>query len=265
MQSTDKSLAVISGASSGIGAATARLLVQKGWKVILLARNKEALEKLASELASGSAVAMAVDASDGDAVLKASAEILLHHGTPDVLVHCAGAGTWRFIEETSPQDIHQMMNAPFMAAFHLNHAFMQPMLERRSGHLIHVNSPVSQLGWPGATGYMAVRFALRGLHEALRMDLYGTGIKTSHIVFSKVKSAYFVNNPGSEERLPAIARMVPELSPEQCAKVIFKLIQKPRAEVVYPTMLKMFYVMNKVAPGLVRLLAVKTGRRHLVR
>ncbi len=255
-------LAVISGASSGIGAATARLLAHRGWKVVLIARNQKALEKVAHDLPKDLGVVIAVDAADGDAVLKASAQILIDHGTPDVLIHCAGAGTWRFVEETPPEEIRQMMDAPFMAAFHLNHAFMKPMMDRGKGLLIHVNSPVSELGWPGATGYMAVRFALRGLHEALRMDLHGTGVMSSHIVFSKVKSAYFTNNPGSEERLPAIARMVPELTPEQCANVIWSVIQKPKAQVVYPFMLKVFYGMNKLAPGLVRLLAIQTGRRH---
>jgi NADP-dependent 3-hydroxy acid dehydrogenase YdfG len=255
-------LAVISGASSGIGAATARALAHQGWRVVLIARNLKALEKLADHLPKDLAIVMAVDASDGDAVLRAAEKILLHHGTPDVLIHCAGAGTWRFVEETPPEEIRQMMDAPFMAAFHLNHAFMLPMIERGSGLLIHINSPVSELGWPGATGYMAARFALRGLHEALRMDLHGTGVKSSHIVFSKVKSDYFINNPGSEDRLPAIARMVPELTPEQCAQVILSVIRRPRAQVIYPMMLKIFYGLNKITPGLVRWLAIQTGRRH---
>lgn len=255
-------LAVISGASSGIGAATARLLAHQGWKVVLIARNQKALEVVSLELPKNSSIVIGVDAGDGDAVLKAAEKILIEVGTPDVIVHCAGAGTWRFVEETPPEEIKLMMDAPFMAAFHLNHAFMKPMLERGSGLLIHVNSPASELGWPGATGYMAARFALRGLHEALRMDLVGTGVTSSHVVFSKVKSAYFTNNPGSEERLPAVARMVPELTPEQCAQVIWGVVKKPRAQVVHPFMLKAFYCMNRLAPGLVRLLAIQTGRKH---
>lgn len=255
-------LAVISGASSGIGAATSRALVQRGWKVILIARNQNALEKTAGGLPQDRAIVLPLDASDGAAVIEAAERIMTEHGVPDVVVNCAGAGTWRFIEETSPLEIKQMMDAPFMAAFHLSHAFMKPMLARKTGQLIHVNSPVSNLGWPGATGYMAVRWALRGLHEALRMDLYGAGVQSSHVVFSKVKSGYFVNNPGSEERLPAIARMVRELTPEECATVILRTIRRPKNQVVYPAMLKVFYGLNFLMPAVVRWLAIFTGRRH---
>jgi len=255
-------LAVITGASSGIGAATSRALVQRGWKVILIARNATALGKVVQGLPQDLAIILPLDASDGGAVVQATQKIMTEHGVPDVVVNCAGAGTWRFIEETSPEEIKQMMDAPFMAAFHFSHAFMKPMLARKSGQFIHVNSPVSNLGWPGATGYMAARWALRGLHEALRMDLYGTGVRSSHVVFSKVKSGYFVNNPGSEERLPAIARIVRELTPEECATVILRTIRRPKNEVVYPAMLKVFYGLNMLMPAVVRWLAVLTGRRH---
>ncbi len=255
-------LVVVSGASSGIGAATAKLLGRHGWRVALIARNKEALNRVALEIPQGQAFVFAVDASDPVAISKIVAQIISEHGVPQVLVNSAGAGVWRFIEETTDAEFQQMVNAPFLAAYQLTRAFMAPMLKRRSGQIIQVNSPVSNVGWPGATGYTATRWAMRGLHEALRLDLYGTGVISSHVVFGKVKSEYFVNNPGSEERLPLVARIIPVISPEQCASVIFKTIRSPKSEVIYPFMLKGFYLFKWLCPWLVRMLAIRSGRRH---
>jgi uncharacterized protein len=265
---TNAKWAVISGASSGIGAASARRLASEGWSVILVARNEVALEKVAAAIRAkgGRAVVIPADASDGTAVLNLAKRVASECGPVDLLVNAAGAGAWRFIEETSPSDLKSMMDAPFSAAFHLTHAFMAEMLRRRKGLILHVNSPVSSMGWPGATGYMAARWALRGLHEALTLDLAGTGVRSSHVVFGKTASDYFSNNPGSEERLPTIAKWVPLLDPEDCAAVISKVVRHPRREIFYPFQLLFFAWINKLIPGVVRFLAVRTsGARTAVR
>jgi hypothetical protein len=77
-----------------------------------------------------------------------------------------------------------------------------------------------------------------------------------------VTSDYFKNNPDSERHLPGIAKLVPLLSPEECAEVIVRTVDHPRRDVIHPFMLRAFYWMNAVVPGLVRELAIRTGRRH---
>ncbi len=260
-----KNWAIVSGASSGIGAATARRLAAAGWGVVLVARNAESLAGIAAEIraSGGRAVAMPADAANGSAVDSVVKRVAEECGPADVLVNCAGAGEWRFIEETSSEQIHAMMGAPFFAAFHFSRAVMPEMLRRRRGLIIHVNSPVSSMGWPGATGYMCARWALRGLHEALGFDLAGTGVRSSHVVFGKVASEYFAHNPGSEERLPRIARWVPTLTPEACAEVLNSVVERPRREVYHPFMLRVFAWANRLAPAVVRSLSIRTGRSHL--
>jgi short-subunit dehydrogenase len=257
-------LAVITGASSGIGAASARRLARDGWSVVLVARTRSKLEEVAEEItaAGGQAVVEALDAADGAQVIAMAERIRRHHGVPSLIVNSAGAGRWLFVEETSAEEVIKMMAAPFLAAFNVCHAFMADMLEANSGTLIHVGSPASRIPWPGATGYTASRWALRGLHESLCQDLRGTGVVSSHLVFGEVTSAYFDNNPGVRESMPRLGRLIPVLDPERCAEIIARTVRRPRRQVVAPLMLRFMYWIAAVAPAPVRWLIARSGRRH---
>ena len=232
-------LAVITGASSGIGAAAARRMASEGYKIILVARQRSKLDEVALEIGDN-AVVEVCDASDGDAVLAMADRVRHEFKTPDVIINSAGAGQWKLIEDTTPVEAVTMMKAPYFAAFNITHAFMRDMLERNRGVIIHVGSPVSICTWPSCTGYAATRWALRGLHESLCEDLRGTGVHSCHVVFGKVSSSYFDHNPGAEENLPGIARTVRTISPEECANVIASTVRRPRRQVIYPLMLRMF-------------------------
>ena len=136
------------------------------------------------------------------------------------------------------------------------------MLKRKSGTLIHVNSPVCFMPWPSAVGYTASRFALRGLHEALAQDLVGTGVNTCHVVFGRVNSEYFDHNAGVAERMPGIAATVRTLEVQECAKILADVAIKPKTLVVHPFMLRLFYWNNLVAPWLTRWLMRVTGAKN---
>jgi NADP-dependent 3-hydroxy acid dehydrogenase YdfG len=256
-------LAVITGASSGIGAATARHLASEGYKVVLIARSGSKLEQMATEIGNG-AVVEACDASDGDAVLAMAERVLREHGTPDVIVNSAGAGEWKLIEDTTPGEAVTMMQAPYFAAFNVTHAFMRAMLEQRRGVIIHVGSPASNCVWPSCTGYAAARWALRGLHEALCQDLVGTGVRSCHVVFGRVSSPYFTHNVGTDEKMPGIAKTVRTISPQECAKVIARVARRPRRQVVYPFMLRMYYWSYALFPWVTRWLLRSTGAKRKV-
>lgn len=264
MGNDTRRLAVITGASSGIGRATALRLARDGWRVVVIARREAPLKELATEVAAagGEAVVEPCDAGDGEAVIAMAGRVLAAHGAPDVIVNCAGAGRWIYIEDTSPEEIRSMMAAPFFAAFHTTHAFMNAMLERKKGLILQINSPSGVMPWGGATGYCSTRFALRGLHEALRMDLVGTGVRSSHVILGEVSSSYFDANPGSQEHIPKIARLIPRSTPEQCADVIAGAIRRPRDTVSAPFMLTLFLWTNAVVPWLVRWLVKVTQRKR---
>jgi len=264
METSDKPIAVVTGASSGIGAATARALASEGWRVVLVARRASRLDDLASEIsaAGGSAIVEALDAANGSAVLEMAGRVRADWGAPSLLVNSAGAGVWRFLEETTLEQIVEMMGAPYLAAANTSRAFLEEMLAAGCGHLIHVGSPASVMPWPGATAYTASRWALRGLHEALSMDLAGTGVHSSLIYLGEVSSEYFDANPDSHQHIPSIGSWIPVSTPEQCAEVILRVVRRPRRVVFYPFALRFMAWMAAVFPVPTRWLIARTGRRH---
>src|SRR6266508_3654111 len=164
----------VTGASRGIGKSAAEALARAGGRVALIARSPE-IEQVAAAIAGGQARGYVADLGNAAEVSEVSQRIVKDLGAPDIVVNNAGAGRWLHIEETPPEEAEAMMAAPYFAAFYVTRAFLPAMLQRGSGTIVNINSPVAWLPWPGAIGYSAARWAMRGFNEALRMDLRGTG------------------------------------------------------------------------------------------
>ena len=159
-------LVLITGASSGIGAATAKAMAKAGARPVLLARRTEALDHVVAEITSagGQAWTYSVDLTDADAVAAVAQEIMAELGTPDIVINNAGAGRWLFVDETSPEEAVQMMAVPYFAAFNVTHAFLAAMLRRNSGHIVNISSAGSRFVWPGATRLSCCPLGGTGLH-----------------------------------------------------------------------------------------------------
>lgn len=255
------SLALITGASSGIGAATALALARDGARVILLARSAEKLAEVAAAIqsAGGTARVVPIDLTQPDQVERAAEQIRGSIGVPDILVNSAGIGRWLYADETPPAEVIDMMAAPYFCAFFITRAFLPDMLKRNRGRIVNINSPAARLPWPGATAYTGARWALMGLTQALRADLYGTSIKVHSIVAGKVTSPYWEHNPGTLERAPRLARIIPDLTPEQVADAVLTAIRRNRSDIIIPGVLRLFYALHALAPRLVERLVWSTG------
>ncbi|MGD0965006.1 MAG: SDR family NAD(P)-dependent oxidoreductase [Candidatus Acidiferrales bacterium] len=254
---------VVTGASRGIGQSVARAVALAGGRAALLARSQEVVQVAAEIVAAGGqARGYCVDLTDPAALEGVARQIVSDLGAPDIVVNNAGAGRWLYVEETPPEEAAAMMASPYLAAFYVTRIFLPLLLERREGLIVNVNSPVAWLPWPGAAGYMAARWAMRGFSAALRADLHGTGIKVLELVPGKVSSTYFEHNPHSEERLPRITRWIPTLTPDEVATALVDGIERNRRRMVIPLMLKLVFVVHAVAPGLVDWMMRTTGWRR---
>jgi short-subunit dehydrogenase/mannose-6-phosphate isomerase-like protein (cupin superfamily) len=254
-------LALITGASSGIGAAAARAIARRGGRVLLVARTRPALEQVAAAITAcgGVAAVYPADVSDAADVDRLARAIEGEVGTPDILINNAGAGRWLFVEDTDPAEAVQAMAVPYFAAFYVTRAFMPEMLRRNSGHIVNITSPICYMAWPGATAYGVARWAMRGFTAALRAELYGTGIGVTLMTPTKVSSPYFANNPGSEERIPWIARLYGTLTPEQVGEAIVQAVEHNRREVIMPFTLRLTVMLHNVLPRPIDWLLVRTG------
>ncbi len=257
-------LAIVTGASSGIGRAAALELARRGWRLVLVARGRDALEAAAADVraAGGVGIVEVADATDAAAVEALAARVLARDGVPDVVVNSAGSGEWRFVEELPASAGDRMIGAPYLAAYHLCAAFMAPMLARGAGAFVHVGSPASLMPWPGATAYCASRWALRGLHEALCADLAGTGLRSCHVLLGEVRTAYFERAAGSHERIPTVGKLIPVMSADEAGAIVADVALRPRREVIRPFVLRLFAWSHWLAPRLVEWLVRSTGARR---
>lgn len=247
-------LVLITGASSGIGAATAKRYGVAGAHVLLLARNAERLDGVAQAIreSGGTATAFPIDLSDAQAIKELASRIEGEIGTPDILINNAGAGQWLPFLDTTPEGARAMLDVPYLAAFNLTHAFAPAMIARKSGGIVFITSPASYLAWPNASAYIAARRALTGFAEGLRGELKPAGLFVTLVVLGAVDTPYWENNPDSRENVPETdPRLMPTLTPEQAAAAIFEGVEKKKTIVVKPSMYRALFVMNALFPKLV--------------
>jgi short-subunit dehydrogenase len=245
---------LVTGASSGIGEATAKLYGARGAHVLLLARNGSRLEAAAQAIRKdgGTATAFPVDLADASATEALAQRITSEIGTPDILINNAGAGRWKPLLETTPEEARAMMAVPYFAAFDLTRAFAPGMIARGSGSLVFVTSPASYLAWPRASAYIAARRALAGLAETLQSELKGTGVNVTVVALGTVETPYWQNNPGNRENLPQIdPRLVPVLTPEQAAEAIVDGVEQKKRFVVKPGIFRALFVLSALFPKIV--------------
>ena len=224
MSSLGGRTAVVTGASRGIGAAIAKALAEEGARVVLIARNASRLEEIAKSL-KGS-VPIVADVTDPQSVERATAKIASAlAGAPDILVNNAGIFSVAVAEETSAETFVQTINTNLVAPFLFVRAFLGDMKRRQRGHIITLGSIADRTIYSGNAAYSAAKFGVRAIHEVLRAELRGTGVRTSLIspaatntdMWNDVTVTDPVNRPHSKR---------PMLEPEDVARaVIFALTQ----------------------------------------
>lgn len=203
---TDRVL-VITGASSGIGAATARHASAAGWRVVLAARSRERLEALADELGGAErALAVTCDVTDWEAQQRLAEQTLSAFGQIDAVFANAGFGGPRgFLNDTPEHWREMVLTNVYGAALTLRATI--PALSESRGHLLLTSSVAGRRVLPGSM-YSCTKHAVTAMGEAARQDLDGTGIRVTLIEPGMVDTPFFENRPSDALRDDDIARAV---------------------------------------------------------
>lgn len=254
-------VAVVTGASSGIGKATAKRIAGDGSHVVLLARTESDLESVADSIREdgGTASVVPVDLADRDAVEATAETIQTDIGHPDILVNSAGVGSWVAAWEAEPGAVEHNTAVTAFGAYNLARQFLPVMLDRNHGHIVSIESPTAHTPIPGATPYQVARYALRGLSESLWMDLYSTDIGVTGVVPGKVNTEYFDRNDNVEARFPGTADGLRTIEPEEVAEAVVTGIQNDKRRVYVPRKLRWTIFAGRLAPNTVDARTAKTS------
>ena len=221
---------MVTGASRGIGAGIASALAAEGARVVMLSRN-EARLKEASRAVKGS-IPIAGDVADPKSVEKAAKQITKElGGAPDILVNNAGIFGVSIVEETTTDFFVQTVNTNLVGPFLFVRAFLADMKRRKSGHIVTIGSIADRTIFTGNAAYSAAKFGLRAVHEVIRAELRGTGVRASLIspasTDTEIWNSVTVTDPAGK---PHSTR--PMLSPDDVvAAVVFALTQPARVNI----------------------------------
>ena len=222
--------AVVTGASRGIGAGIASALAAEGARVVMLARN-EARLKEASRSLKGS-IPITGDVSDRKSVERVAQQISTElGGAPDILVNNAGIFGVSIVEEMKADFFLQTINTNLVGPFLFVRAFLAGMKKRGSGHIVTIGSIADRTIFTGNAAYSAAKFGLRAVHEVLRAELRGSGIRTSLIspasTDTEIWNSVAVTDPAGK---PHSTR--PMLSPDDVvAAVVFALTRPEKVNI----------------------------------
>jgi NADP-dependent 3-hydroxy acid dehydrogenase YdfG len=185
---SDYSTALVTGASTGMGAAIAERLVKRGLKVHALARNEDRLDELADRIG---AVPHVVDLRDTAALTAAVAGLNI-----DVLVNCAGVSRPGNILDSSEDDVDELVDVNLRALLHLTRLILPGMVERDLGHVVNISSIAGVYNFYGHTVYHATKAAVHQISRQLRNDTVGKRIRVTEICPGRVETEIFGRNMG---------------------------------------------------------------------
>lgn len=221
-RSLDGRTALVTGASRGIGLECARLLQAEGAGLVLLGRDLRTLTGVAESLG-GAAACHAVDLGQPDMVERVLGDIRERLGdAPDIVVNNAAHFFLTPAEETTVEDFQRAVAVNLTGHFAIVRGFLGAMKARGSGHLVTIGSEADRRARPGNAAYAASKFGLRGLHEVLREELRGTGVRTTLVSPASVDTGIW-DAVGAADR----ARPDAMLPPSSVAEAVRWAVTRP--------------------------------------
>lgn len=248
-------LALVTGASAGIGEACARRLAAEGAELALWARRLERLEALADELARRHGVevhAARVDVRNREMVEAAAEELARHAGVPAILVNNAGlARGMAPLQAGDPGHWDAMIDTNVKGLLYVSRAVLPRMIEAGRGHVVNIGSTAGHMTYPGGNVYAATKHAVRALTEGMNLDVAGTPIRVSSVDPGYVETEFsLVRFDGDRERADAVYEGFRPLDAGDVADAVAYVLGVPEHVNVFdlvlvPTAQRNIYVVDR--------------------
>lgn len=227
MKKLNNKVAIITGASKGIGLATAYKFAQEGSDLMLIARSKELLEDIAKKIQKKYKVKVVFASSDitkYEEIEKAFDIFTKNFSKLDILINNAGRGIFNYIQNGSVKEWQEIIDLNLTGLIYLTHLSANLMIKEKKGHIINISSVAGRIGIPGWSVYCATKWAVIGFSESIRKELLKYNIKVTVIEPGVVKTDWGENMP--DEWVIQRGKMN-ALTPEDVAEAIFYVATQP--------------------------------------
>jgi len=229
-------IAIITGASSGIGEATAKRLARDGMCVTLAARRSEELERVAQKIqaSGGQALAVSTDVRDRAAIQRMVDATLGQWGRVDVLVNNAGAGYSSRVVDLDPDRLRDQIGVNLIGVIECAQAVLPAMLKRKSGHIVNIASIAGLVATPGSSTYAATKFGVVGFSDALRREVQRSGVHVTAFCPGFVATGFSPRLKKIMEGRPDAPRVPGVMKAAYVADRVAEVIRHPRNRVIIP-------------------------------
>jgi short-subunit dehydrogenase len=253
---------LVTGASRGIGRATAEAFAARGATVGLIARNAEELEELAAELRArgGAAHVHPADVGERGEVERAVAGFLDAAGGLDVVVANAGVAHYGPFRDVPMEEVERMTRVNWLGTVYTIGAALPHLLDRAAGWIVVVSSAAGHRSFPWAAAYGATKAAQHGFAEALRHELSGTGVGITAVYPGEVETSLH-DDDRAHERMPDWYRPGAAIAPARVAKEIVAAVDNERSALYVPPITRLLRITHGISPRLSdRMLRAIMGR-----
>ena len=250
-------VAIVTGAASGIGRALSQELARQGASVILADVNATLVDETAETIAKAGhkAETFVLDVSDYDSVEKMVTDTMGRYGRLDYLFNNAGIALGGEVRDCSIDDFRNVINVNLFGVVNGVAAAYPLMVNQGYGHIINTSSLEGLIPFPGTVSYVASKYGVVGLSNALRIEAVDLGVKVSVVCPGYIKTPIFQTSKIIKIDRDKMLKSLPErfgITPEACAQIILRGVQQNKAIIVVTGLARVLWALQRISPALIR-------------